>query len=89
MIKRILRKNKIKSLNSYVEPDEIFLDSENIQHFDTQQFEGRIETPVSKSSIWIISVFFLIFGILFLHFIFLNCTELKSSYVIFFFKKLL
>jgi len=66
MIKRILRKNKIKSLNSYVEPDEIFLDSENIQHFDTQQFEGRIETPVSKSSIWIISVFFLIFGILFL-----------------------
>ncbi len=66
MIKRILRNKKIKSLNSYVEPDEIFLDSENIQHFDTQQFEGRIETPVSKNSIRLISIFFLFFGILFL-----------------------
>jgi hypothetical protein len=31
MIRRILRKNKIKNANFFVEPDEIFLDSKNIQ----------------------------------------------------------
>ncbi|MES2416118.1 MAG: penicillin-binding transpeptidase domain-containing protein [Patescibacteria group bacterium] len=66
MIRKILRDRKIKNSHTYVEPDEVFLDSENIQNFDLQQFEGRIEKPVSKKSIWFISIFFLLFGILFL-----------------------
>ena len=33
MITRIIKKNKIKSKNSFVEPDEIFLDSKNLQNF--------------------------------------------------------
>ena len=33
-------------------PDEIFLDSSNLPHFDTQQFEGRIERAISKRAIY-------------------------------------
>jgi len=32
--------------------DEIFLDSRNLPSFDNQQFEGRIEKPISKQAIW-------------------------------------
>ncbi len=56
--------NKMK--NMLVEPDEIFLDSKNIQNFDRQQFEGRIEKTISKKNISFLRVSFffiiLIFG---------------------------
>jgi len=38
-------------------PDEIFMDSENIPKFDTQQFEGRLEKPITKKTFWLFSVF--------------------------------
>ena len=38
-------------------PDEIFIDSENIPKFDTQQFEGRLEKPITKKTFWFLSVF--------------------------------
>ena len=63
MIEKIFKKNRVKNTNSFVEPDEIFLDSKNIQNFDRQQFEGRIEKPISKRTILFLGVFFLI-GIL-------------------------
>ena len=47
---RKFRKNR-GGKNTLVEPDEIFLDSKNIQNFDRQQFEGRIEKPISKSTL--------------------------------------
>ncbi|MEK7564050.1 MAG: penicillin-binding transpeptidase domain-containing protein [Patescibacteria group bacterium] len=59
MITRIFKKNKLKK-NFFVDPDEIFLDSKNIQNFDRQQFEGRIEKTISKSNILILSILFLI-----------------------------
>ncbi len=31
-----------------IAPDEIFLDSSNLPNFDTYQFEGRIEKPISR-----------------------------------------
>jgi penicillin-binding protein 2 len=65
MITRIFKKNKIKNKNSFVEPDEIFLDSKNIQNFDRQQFEGRIERPISKKTIWILSATFVFFTLIF------------------------
>lgn len=34
-----------------IDPDVIFLDSRNLPEFDTQQFEGRIEKPISKFAI--------------------------------------
>ncbi len=39
--------------NSYpeIDPDEILIDSENIAQFDTDQFEGRIEQPLSRRSV--------------------------------------
>ncbi len=57
MIIRIFKKNKIKLRNS-VDPDEIFLDSTNLNNFDTQQFEGRLEQPISKRTIYFIATFF-------------------------------
>ncbi len=59
MITRIIKKNKLKKINSLVEPDEIFLDSKNIQNFDRQQFEGRIEKPIPKKTIIVLGFLFL------------------------------
>jgi len=61
MIIRIIKKNKIKNKNPFVEPDEIFLDSKNLQNFNRQQFEGRIEKPISKKTIFLLGVLFIIF----------------------------
>jgi len=58
MIVRIFKKNRLNKIHSFVEPDEIFLDSKNLQNFDVQQFEGRIEKTISKQSIWLIGVLF-------------------------------
>ncbi len=62
---RKFRKNKIKS--GFVDPDEIFLDSKNLQNFNRQQFEGRIERPIPRITINFLGVFFaliiLIFGV--------------------------
>lgn len=62
MIKRIIKRKKIKYKNSLVEPDEIFLDSKNLQNFDRQQFEGRIEKPISKKTILWLNILFLFFA---------------------------
>jgi penicillin-binding protein 2 len=59
MITRIIKKNKLKSGSSFVEPDEIFLDSTNLQNFDRQQFEGRIEKPIPKKTIVFLGMLFL------------------------------
>jgi cell division protein FtsI/penicillin-binding protein 2 len=47
--KRFFRRRK---LSSEIQPDEIFMDSSNLPSFDTDQFEGRIERPISKRSLW-------------------------------------
>jgi len=57
MIVRMFKKNKNKIL---VDPDEIFLDSKNLENFDRQQFEGRIEKPISKQTIIFLGIFFLL-----------------------------
>ena len=65
MIRKIFKKNKIKNKNSFVEPDEIFLDSKNLQNFDRQQFEGRIERPIPKKTVWVLGFVFLFFAVIF------------------------
>ncbi|HNW71891.1 MAG TPA: penicillin-binding transpeptidase domain-containing protein [Candidatus Paceibacterota bacterium] len=57
---KFFRKNRLKSRNTFVEPDEIFLDSENLENFDSQQFEGRIEKQISKKTIMFLGIFFVI-----------------------------
>ncbi|HEY4500376.1 MAG TPA: penicillin-binding transpeptidase domain-containing protein [Candidatus Paceibacterota bacterium] len=44
-------------IRNEIDPDEIFLDSENMPGFDVHQFEGRMEKPISVTSIIILSVF--------------------------------
>ncbi|MCX6752183.1 MAG: penicillin-binding transpeptidase domain-containing protein [Candidatus Nomurabacteria bacterium] len=51
--------------HDFVEPDEIFLDSKNLQNFDRQQFEGRIEKPISKRTIVFLGAFFFLMIIIF------------------------
>ena len=65
MIRKILNKKKVRNANFFVEPDEIFLDSENLPNFDRQQFEGRIEKPISKKTAIFLGVFFLLFTVIF------------------------
>lgn len=57
MIFHIFKKSRNKIL---VDPDEIFLDSKNLENFDRQQFEGRIEKPISKRTILFLGIFFLL-----------------------------
>ncbi|TSC61166.1 MAG: penicillin-binding protein 2, partial [Parcubacteria group bacterium Gr01-1014_107] len=51
MIRAVKKKFKrwfAGSLNREITPDEIFLDSSNLPGFDTDQFEGRLEKPISQ-----------------------------------------
>lgn len=50
-------KKKIKNKKD-INPDEIFLDSANRADFNIQQFEGRIERPISKKIFHLIALFF-------------------------------
>ena len=64
MITRIFKKNKVKR-KVLVEPDEIFLDSKNLQNFDRQQFEGRIEKSIPKKNILLLNILFFMLVITF------------------------
>jgi len=64
MITKII-KNKIKKGSPFIEPDEIFLDSKNLQNFNRQQFEGRIEKPIPKKTIFLLEVIFIISTLIF------------------------
>ena len=57
-MRKLFRK---KRRTSFVEPDEIFLDSKNLPEFDTQQFEGRIETPIKKWNVYALGGLFILF----------------------------
>ncbi len=54
-----------KYIKRDIAPDEIFLDSKNLPDFNTQQFEGRLEKPIPKKSIFLLGLFFLFCGIIF------------------------
>lgn len=56
----------LKQLSRDIDPDEIFLDSKNLPGFDRDQFEGRIEKPISRGSIWGVFVAFSIVALIFL-----------------------
>jgi penicillin-binding protein 2 len=42
---------KRKRLYAEINPDEIFIDSSNLPEFNTDQFEGRIEQPITRKSL--------------------------------------
>ena len=79
MIIKMQRRREIKNNTFFVEPDEIFLDSQNLQNFNRQQFEGRIEKPIIKKTIFLIGVFFLLFlGIFFTRLEYLQIQKGKA-----------
>jgi penicillin-binding protein 2 len=51
---RNLRKNR------EIDPDEIFLDSHNLPQFNNQQFEGRMEKPITRLSLLSVTLFFIL-----------------------------
>ncbi|MEI7810514.1 MAG: penicillin-binding transpeptidase domain-containing protein [bacterium] len=57
MFFKIFKRRKVRNANSFVEPDEIFLDSKNLQNFDSQQFEGRIEKQIHKNTVIFLGIF--------------------------------
>lgn len=55
-MKKIFRKKQRQNLD----PNEIFLDSSNLPNFNVHQFEGRIEKSISKPTLVLVGVFFLL-----------------------------
>ena len=53
--------------NFIIDPDEVFLDSKNLPRFDTHQFEGRFEKPISWSTFFILALLAFIIGIFLLY----------------------
>lgn len=65
-LRNLLRKAGKKSLVS-IDPDEIFIDSQNLPDFDRHQFEGRMEKPISYSVFNIMAFFVVFVGLVFMY----------------------
>ncbi|PCI29142.1 hypothetical protein COB55_02660 [Candidatus Wolfebacteria bacterium] len=61
---KLRRNGRIRSRKE-IDPDEIFLDSSNLPEFNTFQFEGRFEQPISGRMLYSLVVFFVLVAILF------------------------
>lgn len=48
-----------KRSSGEITPDDIFLDASNLPGLDVEQFEGRIEHPVSPVAVWFVGITFL------------------------------
>ncbi|HSE35146.1 MAG TPA: penicillin-binding transpeptidase domain-containing protein [Candidatus Paceibacterota bacterium] len=60
-----MRRHFARTRTKDIEPDEIFLDSENIPEFDEHQFEGRLEKPIGRGTIMLVAFAFLAIGTIF------------------------
>jgi len=61
MIRRIFKKRGRVNMSKDIDPDEIFMDSQNLPQFDIDQMEGRIEKTVSRKTITFLSFIFIFF----------------------------
>jgi penicillin-binding protein 2 len=66
MWRTFIKRRNSKGNAREILPDEIFLDSSNLPEFDSGQFEGRVESPVSNISIFAVAAMFIVFGIAFM-----------------------
>ncbi len=53
---RQLKKFFRKKRGIEIDPDQIFMDSHNVSEFDTQQFEGRLDMPISRKVVFILGL---------------------------------
>lgn len=65
-----------------IAPDEIFLDSQNLPDFDVYQFEGRIEKPISKWSLTLLSLLFVVTGGVFVYKLWVLQVAESSQYAV-------
>src|SRR3989344_1752926 len=65
MFRLFTRGKKLRRSSKRLEiaPDEIFLDSGNLPAFDLQQFEGRMERPISQKTVFFTGALFLLIGL--------------------------
>lgn len=56
----LIFRNRKRHSYKEIDPDEIFIDSHNLPQFDTNQFEGRLEKPISKFNLALLAGFFVI-----------------------------
>jgi hypothetical protein len=61
----IFRRSRNMKRTRDIDPEEIFLDSSNLPKFDTYQFEGQIEKPISKRTIVLTGFCFLAITLIF------------------------
>ncbi len=59
----IIRFKKRRIVSHEIYPDEILLDARNSPQFNAQQFEGKIEKPISKRAVTFIGIFAGLFSI--------------------------
>lgn len=58
--KVILDRRKKPRENHEIFPDEILLDASNLPDFDTERFEGRLESPIKKRTLLFVFVLFVL-----------------------------
>lgn len=63
---RTIKKHTRKKYDWGIDPDEVLLDSKNIAGHNMDQFEGRLEKPISQRAIWGLGVFAFILIFVFL-----------------------
>lgn len=60
------RRKGIRSTRMDIDPDEIFLDSSNVSEFDVHRFEGRLEQPIAKRTLFATGIAFAMIALVFL-----------------------
>jgi penicillin-binding protein 2 len=75
-------RNIFKKPDTEIAPDEIFLDSSNLPDFDRNQFEGRIEKPISKKTITKLGFFFVFIFVVMISKVWILQIEEGEAYTI-------
>ncbi len=65
-LRNIWRKSRRKG-GAGIDPDEIFIDAQNLPNFDKYQFEGRMEKPISYSIYSLLGFFIIFVGLIFMY----------------------
>ncbi|HEY4512005.1 MAG TPA: penicillin-binding transpeptidase domain-containing protein [Candidatus Paceibacterota bacterium] len=78
-VKKLFRK---RYRNVEIEPDEILLDSSNLPQFDTDQFEGRLEKPISKITLKVLAGFFIVVSLGFISKVWILQVQKGEAYAI-------
>ena len=59
-------KSKVSRRYAPIDPDEIFLDSQNLPEFNRDQFEGRIEKPITRHVFSVLAFVLVLVGLIFI-----------------------